>query len=539
MVTGTDRWTVENPDLHEPRLERELRVDAFAPPPAGDGAPGVPVVRFPQWQSCPGCNRLAHFKSFGALHDNQCQDCGEDLVPSRFVVACAKGHIADFPYHRWVHGPGVAASEEHRLSLNTNAATASLAGIEIWCSCGASRSMEDAFNKGKLRETAKCLGRRPWLTSNDDGCDEELRTLQRGASNVWFSDTRSALSIPPWSDGAHQALSRYWTMLRFADETALAGMIEGAKIADNSEYSVEELVLAAKQRRQRELTGDQPNADELRAEEYEALLKGKPDTGQGQEFVAVPGDVPDGLNGFLAQVMLVKRLREVRALVGFSRLVPSRDEEYVAPIAADRLPWLPAIAVTGEGVFLRLSEDALADWEGRAEVAARASLVNDQYAKAAAFWGAGTERKITPRFLLIHTFAHALIDQWSLDAGYPAASLRERLYVSDDMAGLLLYTANSDAAGSLGGVVAQAAPGRLETAVNEALHRFAWCSADPVCIESQAAGADSLNLAACHSCALLPETSCEERNTLLDRGLMIGTPEHREIGFFSDHIEQH
>ena len=125
--------------------------------------------------------------------------------------------------------------------------------------------------------------------------------------------------------------------------------------------------------------------------------------------------------------------------------------------------------------------------------------------------------------------------QWR--PGVAAGSLRERLYVSEDMCGLLLYTATSDSAGSLGGVVVQGEGDLLETALTEALKRSAWCSSDPLCIESDAAGTDALNLAACHACALLPEVSCEELNSLLDRGMLVGTPEVPELGFFSSMIE--
>jgi hypothetical protein len=101
------------------------------------------------------------------------------------------------------------------------------------------------------------------------------------------------------------------------------------------------------------------------------------------------------------------------------------------------------------------------------------------------------------------------------------------------MAGLLIYTATTDAAGSLGGVVGQAEPERLDSALEQALARVSWCSADPLCIEADATGVDSLNLAACHACVLLPEVSCEEMNLLLDRGLLVGTPEDPAIGYFS------
>ena len=140
--------------------------------------------------------------------------------------------------------------------------------------------------------------------------------------------------------------------------------------------------------------------------------------------------------------------------------------------------------------------------------------------------------------MLLHTLAHVLINQLSFDCGYGSASLRERLYCdftdpSRPMHGFLIYTASGDSEGTMGGLVRQGNPGRLETTLRRALKHAAWCSSDPVCIESKGQGSDNSNLAACHGCCLLPETSCEEGNRLLDRALLIGTPERPALGFFS------
>jgi hypothetical protein len=135
--------------------------------------------------------------------------------------------------------------------------------------------------------------------------------------------------------------------------------------------------------------------------------------------------------------------------------------------------------------------------------------------------------------VLLHTLAHVLINEWSLEAGYPSASLRERLYAADDMAGVLVYTATSDSAGSLGGLVAQGEPEPLDRAVRSAIRRAEWCSSDPLCMEAEAAGSTGTNLAACHACVMLPETSCEHNNILLDRALLVGTPEEPSLGFFA------
>jgi hypothetical protein len=240
------------------------------------------------------------------------------------------------------------------------------------------------------------------------------------------------------------------------------------------------------------------------------------------------------LGSLISKVMLVTRLREVRALQGFSRILPPGGSETLAPLYLDDPRWRPAIEVSGEGLFLSLDEERLTTWEQHESVARRAHVLDARYAQRATNWGHEPDRRITARLVLIHTFAHALIDQLSLDAGYPAASLRERLYVAEDMHGFLVYTATTDSAGSLGGVVAQGSPERLGEAVKAAIARAAWCSADPICVEADAQGADGLNLAACHACMLLPETSCEEMNVLLDRALLVGTPDAPEVGFFSD-----
>jgi hypothetical protein len=142
------------------------------------------------------------------------------------------------------------------------------------------------------------------------------------------------------------------------------------------------------------------------------------------------------------------------------------------------------------------------------------------------------DRAITPRLVMLHSTAHLLISQWSLECGYPAAALRERVYASDDMAGILIYTATTDSAGSLGGVVALGTPERISASIEEMLERASWCSSDPLCSEVEGSGVDGLNLAACHACALLPEVSCEEMNLLLDRALVSETPGAHGMGFF-------
>jgi hypothetical protein len=397
--------------------------------------------------------------------------------------------------------------------------------------------MDGAVFKTAMNGVSKCTGRRPWLSDNDPDCDELPRVLQRGASNVWFSLTHSAISIPPWSEGAFLVLNKHWEMLRHLhDEAALTSVLEGMNLAAGTIYTTADLVAAIAQRRADEGAPGDEVTTALKRDEHLALLNGRPEQSKDQQFVCVPADaVPSALASILDRVMVVKKLREVRVLESFSRIAPPRTSPGAPrPPLADKHPgWFPAVEVNGEGVFITFDGPGLEAWEATSFATRRAAQINENYRQRFTAVGAVPDRVITPRLILIHTLAHVLIDQWALDSGYPASSLRERLYVSDEMAGLLLYTATSDSAGSLGGVVAEAHPDRLEASFSELLARASWCSADPLCIESGPSGVDGLNLAACHSCCLLPEVSCEEMNLLLDRALLVGAPEEPDAGFLT------
>ena len=545
MVAGLDDWPPSRIDINEPRLAKKLGVSGFIRPRASDGNNGrdIPVVRFPEMQSCKSglCeDRLDNIAFMAAPGSNTCLGCNSQLVPARFVLVCARGHIDDFPFSRWVHkGTDESSGNGHVLRLRTMGKTASLADIVIECSCGLRRSMDGAFNPGALEGITECTGRRPWLGDYEE-CSAGPRTLQRGASNVYFPMTASALSIPPWSEGAFRAISLFWQGIIAVSPDSRRSFIESMGIHINTPYTVDQLLDVVNQR----IEGAEASGD-LLEEEYAALMQGFPEDDSEQEFVCLEAGGAFEVRDLVSKVMAVPKLKEVRALTGFTRLMPSNSDEdkNIARLSRSRKNWLPAVETLGEGVFFDLSGDALRRWEQRPEVIARAERIHENYKEAMAEFRQVPERKITPRFLLIHTFAHALLQQWSLDCGYPAASLKERLFVSEpgdsaDMAGLLICTSTSDAAGSLGGVVALAEAGKLRTSVLGAIRRASWCSADPLCSESDASGSDSLNMAACHACVLLPESSCDSRNRFLDRVMLIGTPKDPSVGFFGAFVER-
>jgi uncharacterized protein DUF1998 len=568
IVSGIDHahesWSSdEAPIIHEHRLARVLGVRHFRLPPASDDGSrdGVRVRRFPLWHSCPKCESLQPVRLFNPPPGkNVCTNCDDEpLVPSRFVVACENGHLDDFPYWKWLHRKnreeGATGGCGGRMSLRFTGQSASLRSIVVSCSCGVPDvSMEGAFRRSALKDLGvPCEGRRPWLKdAPKEFCSQTPRTLQRGSSAVWQPVLKSALSIPPWSGGLATKLADHWDALRaYSTRMEIEIYLKGAFRGDPS-VSVDAVMelLEAEQQEDPAQEGEGSHAtvtsryQALRHQEYESLCSGNElgDKGRDEQFVCEPPvSDPASLAPFgVARPMLVKRLREVRALKAFTRVADpeSATEAHEAPLSLAPTDWLPAMEVHGEGVFVRLDQKRLDEWAESVAVAARVERMRTNHDRMLRERAAKGEEApaspATPRMVLLHTLAHVLINEWSLDAGYPSGALRERLYTHDSMAGFLIYTATSDSAGSLGGVVAQGEPDRLAVALRSALLRATWCSSDPLCIEARASGSGGANLAACHACVMLPETSCEHNNILLDRALLIGTPDDPHLGFFTE-----
>jgi len=309
----------------------------------------------------------------------------------------------------------------------------------------------------------------------------------------------------------------------------------------NLGVSAQELVNLTLERFEAQSVGSRSNPQlendsDLKREEYQALSRVTPREDYNSEFVVAEAPPQGGLaDEWFEQVMLVKRLREVKVQIGFSRVSPytsSDPDERKAPLYKIDPGWLPAIEMKGEGVFVKLAEEKILSFERNAKVQTRASSVRQRQSAQSSGRTFHADQILSPRFLAIHSLAHCLINQWALECGYPAAALQERLYISDDMAGILIYTATTDSAGSLGGVVSLAENARLSSVLENGIRSSSWCSSDPLCIESEATGVNGLNLSACHACLLLPEVSCEIGNIFLDRAMLVGTPEDPDIGMF-------
>ena len=188
------------------------------------------------------------------------------------------------------------------------------------------------------------------------------------------------------------------------------------------------------------------------------------------------------------------------------------------------------------GIFLRFAEDRIAAWEHEASIRARGRVLETAHDK----WRA--DRRLAPggfpgvRYVLLHTFAHALIREFALECGYSASGIAERIYArggDQPMAGIMLYTSAPDSEGTLGGLVSLGRRDRLGGLIDQALEAARLCTSDPLCADHDPRDRGDLFGSACHACLFASETSCERGNHYLDRALLVDTITGSRTGFLS------
>ena len=568
VAAGLEEWDnwappsgLGNPQtIFEPRLQKALDVEGFRLPPVAPqiapnthrrGAGRLVGVRYPRWLQCPRCHRLGETRTWNEDPGDPalfCAACSEraggrnrvHVVPVRFVVICEKGHLDEFPWDWWVRHEQ-NCKKRHSLKL-IGSSTAGQAGLILKClGCEAERSMEGCLGPDAI--PGPCKGRRPWLGTNaDEPCTEKPRVVQRGASNIYFPVVESALDIPPWCDDLQKKIGVWWAKLANArDSSARRVLLDAIGLANTLGMSEETL---ADQIEDRVARLKEPNRN-MRFEEYQQFVQHSSPFGENTEFEIRPTAPPPELSGWLQLVVRATRLREVRANRGFTRVFPPvpGNTEKIAEISLTSPEWLPAVENRGEGIFLQLNLDRVKEWEQKPVVKERVANLRQEYVQAHQQRGKTSvpPRQLNARLLLVHSLAHALIRQLSLNCGYGSASLRERLYVDSgdwEMVGLLVFTSSPDADGTLGGLARQAESQNIVSVIEDCLASLAWCSSDPLCSGGVHANTEPSNGAACHACMLTSETSCEQFNSCLDRATLVGTPGNPEIGYFQDYLSE-
>jgi len=578
----------------ESRLSQKLGVSSFYSPyfwkenSKSNTEIPIPAVRFPQWHHCVKntCGTMKkielHTEDPESLKCTHC-DGNTRMIPVRFVAVCGKGHIEDVPFMEWVHR-GIISDSQHILKYKTLPGTGDLSGIQISCSCGLFRSLGGITREGALDNLGskydeeenmdanthhsnnyKCKGRKPWLglkgIDNPDVCENSLQVVLRGAANVHYSHIASSIYLPEENNlkvlaeqiVQNQAggLETFRTFYNYDINnliplvTFINSIEEVRQSRIGNDYLLDYILDLLNPKDGANNETNEITDEIFRHQEYQVIA------GIDQNHKTLVTKNKEGfpnydeskyLNCFFTKVILLEKMRETNAFTGFSRLLPQdgyTPTERMRLLSSDIVDWLPATVVYGEGIFLEFKQEKLKEWLEKYD-----DKGNDLLVRYHAYMRERTpdyqERYINPVFILLHTFAHLLIKRLCFNCGYGSSSLRERIYFSDNdetkMYGILIYTSSSDSEGSMGGLVNQGRELFLANLIKESVEDARWCSADPVCMDvgiNSGQGPGSVNGAACHNCAIVSETSCEEFNMLLDRSTLIGTIKNPEVGYFN------
>lgn len=569
LVLGLDDWPqVLGEPVSEPRLLAAVRAAAgpqverlLTPPVVPEGeSNGVPVAPFPRWLRCPLCSLLSPIdhgvfslrvdawrpERTTYVHEGCPKSRARrppTAFPARYLMACQDGHLDDFPWVEFLHG-GIAC--KGTLRLVELGAGGRAGDVQLSCDeCRRRRRLSQAFgDEAAPFLPPRCRGRHPHLGISE-ACEQKPVTLILGASNAWFPVQSSALSIPSQAGELAQAIDEAWSILdglppgrdfleftlkSNADLKTLQTLTENAGI-DAVERAIEE--------RRSGLSDGDPG--DLRTPEWQ-ILSTPEQAPETPDFKLRSVGPPAQFADRIADVVLAERLREVSALRGFTRLNAPDDLDArggtITRLSREAPRWLPCSEVRGEGIFIRFPEQAILEWEQTYRDSGAAAVLRDAHR------GWRSRRGLPPedgwpgeRYILLHSFAHALIRELALECGYTASSIRERLYAAsgadaEPMAGVLLYTAAPDSEGTLGGLVSLGEPEQFGPLLRQALERAQLCSSDPLCSEHDPRADSSIHAAACHACQFASETSCERGNRYLDRATISATLLRDDVSYF-------
>ncbi|MFP3043605.1 DUF1998 domain-containing protein [Treponema primitia] len=550
IIAGADDWEDrEDLRIYNENLKILTGAEYFVSPKTETGevfwkqSPDIPAFFFPEKIFCPDCGNIFDYKEI-SWHKPKCPKCFKGrIVASRFIVVCNNGHMEDFPYSWWVHsGKNCSNSTNPRIKMYNVANRSDIDSLFLECSeCGAKRSMITAFSENALSGVNgyKCNGIHPHLQTKrlEDfvECTEVLKTRLRSSSSVYFPAIQTALSIPPWSQIAVQMILSDYNKIQFANDISEYIKVNLLPKAQKP-IKLDDLIKAYHIVINNKSTGKIQNESDVCLEEYKALNKDKVEG--DTEFSSFKTELPISFEKLFEKMIIVDKLTVIQSLIGFTRIKPwdgSKTKSNLVSLFSDKKKkWLPAIKLYGEGIFIKFNENALTTWKqkiGRKYYQMEKAL-NESFF---------SNDRFSPEYVLLHTFSHLFIRQLSTECGYSTASLKEKIYSTyngndnsdNKMSGVLIYLASSDSDGSLGGLISIAQNKELfKNIIVKMVQKASWCSADPFCINSTQQGFASLNYAACHDCCLLPETSCEFRNALLDRVSITGLPENRSLGYF-------
>jgi hypothetical protein len=494
--------------------------------------PIYPTDRFPYWALC------AQHRPHQVLYEagNGCPECppaapwqrrrkaGREAI--RFVLACENGHLDEVNWHLLVH-PGGRCGTRHYLWHGGGRALR-LARIEC-PRCKVVANFGQAYARpwpcsGRLAE----FGARP--APGALRCPRQARIIQRGAANLRLASLRTALTIMDMPARLHHVLSDR-SLLGAIGALYRRGLLDQPAVIDEAKqagFPPEAIELLERtawpdiRAALDQLLGIDPaGSPSLRDEEYERLRQAAtqgapavphPHPGSPPLFEVRQADVRQVSgphDSMTLRIAPVSRLRMVMVQTGYQRFDPQTGQAVPSQFGWNGVIWYPGIELFGEGVFIDLANQPPVLGGGRV------GTWNERHRT-----DPDADPLLHPVHVWWHSLSHRLLWALSVDSGYSSAAIRERVYLrlqngSVTGSGLLLYTVQPGGDGTLGGLIALAS--RFASILLSALSDVDTCSNDPLCHDAPSVGADG---AACYSCLLASETSCEHRNHGLDRQLL-------------------
>jgi len=484
------------------------------------------------------------------------------LEQVRFVFVSPDGDIRDIEWSKWITAQRLGSNntEEDNEGLETgryvlgedpccdnpsltyirSTKLSDLAGITIQCeSCNRKKTLQGFFNLRRRKGT---------ITDNKQNTYPVFyKPLIRTSNSIYYPIVMSSLFIPQpeinLSQGQKQAILTAQSSGKTAEEISL---FYNFNLRDIQQLLGEGVYLSEIEFRKNEY--------HYLLKEYEYLLNTGNFTSDEKELILEETPLNDELKNFgFDKIIKIKRLKFTSVQTGYTRLSPmdkdvfsNGSDKFIQfdnkeiPLKAKftvanpkKTEYLMGVENFGEGIFIKWNDervktfidDLLKDEKCKLEINSLYQRVqqnemisNDKF----------TDTRHLAKTLLIHSFSHLIIKEFEFLCGYPSSSVAERIYCdTETMNGLLIYTiAGSE--GSFGGLIKQADSESFTKILSSALLRARDCSSDPICYQSDGQGVGGLNYAACYSCLLISETSCEEFNSFLDRKILID----ENIGFF-------
>ncbi len=514
-----------------------------------------PARRFPLWNlcvehrdeniihysrtGCPRCGGRSHEESKKARH------------AIRFLVACPRGHIDDVNWNFLVH---VGARPAQPTICQTNhliwrGTGSSLSSIVIQCPvCGANKTLGNIY-----QSCLRCSGKRPETDAPAEDCSESAIVVQRGSFQIRLPEVITSLTIPPLTKAIHQTLQRDdvgWILSSLREfgltEDNFRRMLARAETerrippAVIDELRHQDWVSLSEALREIESVRSPKTVPEYLQQEHTALefaaeqgyppypSEGERRPGEPPLFQVNAAEIDrevTSTNGKIVfRVVPIERLRVVLVQTGYKRVKFSGPTSHLHPVHAPdptnpEVRWYPGVDHYGEGIYIDINPSirgqdhfypigrAAHEWDDMIARNPRAATLIEWNALSA-WW---------------HSLAHRLINAVSIHSGYSSSAIRERIYLTRDQGrglrgGIILYTAQSGGDGTMGGLTSLVP--YFREILDLALDGLDRCSNDPLCENADLDPISNLG-AACYSCLMVSETSCEHFNGHLNRRLLL------------------